>query len=551
MIALLACALLFQDPAPKAPVDSKSDPKQAPLLTSDDVLHSGKVAGFTWTPEQITLMQQSVLDDFTTAQKLWQFHLDNEVPPAFRFDPILPGMQVAPPRLELVADELPATKRPANLEDLAFASIPELAALIKTKQVSCVELAQLSLARLKRLDPKLFCVVSLTETRALAQAKKLDEELAQGHWRGMLHGMPWGAKDLLAARGTKTTWGSPIFKDQVIDVDATVVLKLDAAGAVLVAKLSLGEIAYGDLWFGGRTRNPWSLEQGSSGSSAGPASATVAGCVAFAIGSETLGSIMSPSSRCGASGLRPTFGAVSRHGAMALSWTMDKLGPLCRSAQDCAIVFDAIRGPDGKDQDAVHDTCFAVGHAKNLVGLRVGYPRHAFDKRTHKKVLDELRAIGVTPVPIDLPARIDASDLLSILVCEAATAFDELTRSGDDAKMVWQDKEAWPNTFRAARMIPAVEYLRAMRLRTLLMRDMDALMQQVDVFVNPSEGSQSLALTNLTGHPSIAMPDGLDGRGRPNSITFTGRLFGEQDLLAIARAWQESTHYHQEHPKLE
>jgi Asp-tRNA(Asn)/Glu-tRNA(Gln) amidotransferase A subunit family amidase len=375
--------------------------------------------------------------------------------------------------------------------------------------------------------------------------------LAQGQWRGLLHGIPWGAKDLLAARGTKTTWGSPIFKDQVLDLDATVVQKLDAAGAVLVAKLSLGEIAYGDLWFGGRTRNPWDLEHGSSGSSAGPAAATVAGCVAFAIGSETLGSIMSPSSRCGATGLRPTFGAVSRHGAMALSWTMDKLGPLCRSAQDCAIVFDAIRGPDEEDPAATHDVCFTAGHAKDLSTLRVGYPRHAFDKRTHKRVLDELRAIGVQPVAFDLPSRIDASDLLSILVCEAAAAFDEITRDGDDAKMVWQDKEAWPNTFRAARLIPAVEYLRAMRLRTLLMRDMDAVMQQVDVFVNPTEGSQSLALTNLTGHPAIAMPDGFDGRGRPNSITFTGRLYGEQDLLAIARAWQESTDYHRQHPKLE
>jgi Asp-tRNA(Asn)/Glu-tRNA(Gln) amidotransferase A subunit family amidase len=367
----------------------------------------------------------------------------------------------------------------------------------------------------------------------------------------MLHGIPWGAKDLLAARGTKTTWGSPIYKEQVLDLDATVVEKLDAAGAVLVAKLSLGELAYGDLWFGGRTRNPWDLEHGSSGSSAGPASATVAGCVAFGIGSETLGSIMSPSSRCGASGLRPTFGAVSRHGAMALSWTMDKLGPLCRSAQDCGIVFDAIRGPDGKDPSVVRDTCFATGKPKGFAGFRVGYPRSAFDKRTHKHVLDELRALGVQPVPIDLPARIDASDLLLILTCEAATAFDEVTRSGDDAKMVWQDKEAWPNTFRAARMIPAVEYLRAMRLRTLLMRDMDAVMAQVDVYVHPTEGSRSLTITNLTGHPSIALPDGLDGRGRPQSVTFTGQLYGEQDLLAIARAWQESTDFHRTHPKLE
>jgi Asp-tRNA(Asn)/Glu-tRNA(Gln) amidotransferase A subunit family amidase len=544
MIVFLACVALFQDPK----VEPEAKP---PALSAEDVLHAGKVAGFTWTPEQLAQMQAVVLDDYATAQKLWRFHLDNDVPPAFTFDPLLPGMKVQPQRVALVADELPVMKRPADLEQLAYASIPELAALIKSKQVSCVEMAQMSIARLKRLDPKLLCVVSLTEERALKQARALDKELAQGHWRGMLHGIPWGAKDLLAARGTKTTWGSPIFKDQVLDVDATVVQKLDAAGAVLVAKLSLGEIAYGDLWFGGRTRNPWDLEHGSSGSSAGPASATVAGCVAFSIGSETLGSITSPSSRCGASGLRPTFGAVSRHGAMALSWTMDKLGPICRSAQDCAIVFDAIRGPDEHDPAATHATSFALGHAKDFASLHVGYPRHAFDKRTHQKVLDELRALGVQPVAFDLPSRIDASDLLSILVCEAAAAFDEVTRSGDDAKMVWQDAEAWPNTFRAARLIPAVEYLRAMRLRTLVMRDMDAVMQQVDVFVNPTERSQSLALTNLTGHPAIAMPDGFDGFGHPNSITFTGRLYREQDLLAIARAWQESTQYHRQHPKLE
>jgi Asp-tRNA(Asn)/Glu-tRNA(Gln) amidotransferase A subunit family amidase len=236
---------------------------------------------------------------------------------------------------------------------------------------------------------------------------------------------------------------------------------------------------------------------------------------------------------------------------MALSWTMDKLGPLCRSAEDCGIVFDAIRGPDGHDPDALRTARFGVGRAKNIAALKVGYPKGAFDRPTHKHVLDELKALGVEPVAIDLPTRVNASDLMLILVCEAAAAFDEVTRSGDDAKMVWQDKEAWPNTFRAARLIPAVEYLRAMRLRTLLMRDMDEVMSRVDVYVHPTEGSRSLSITNLTGHPAIAMPDGFDDKDRPRSITFTGRLFGEQDLVAFARAWQESTDYHRRHPKLD
>jgi Asp-tRNA(Asn)/Glu-tRNA(Gln) amidotransferase A subunit family amidase len=335
----------------------------------------------------------------------------------------------------------------------------------------------------------------------------------------------------------------------MLDLDATVVKRLDDAGAILIAKLSLGEIAMGDKWFGGFTRNPWELDKGSSGSSAGSASATVAGCVAFAIGSETLGSIVSPSSVCGATGLRPTFGRVSRHGAMALSWTMDKLGPLARSAEDCAIVLAAIRGPDGLD-GTVHDFPFSAGRAKSVKELKVGYPKGTFTSETHKHVLEELKALGVEPVEIELPKDVPASDLLLILSAEAAAAFDAVTRSGDDDKMVAQDEDAWPNTFRAARLIPAVEYIRANRLRTKLMRDMDELMKTVDVYVHPSRGNASLTITNLTGHPAIAMPDGFDKEGRPRSITFTGRLYGESDLCALARAWQESTDYHRKHPKL-
>jgi Asp-tRNA(Asn)/Glu-tRNA(Gln) amidotransferase A subunit family amidase len=376
------------------------------------------------------------------------------------------------------------------------------------------------------------------EEQALREAEVLDAELAAGRWRGPLHGIPYGAKDLLAARGAPTTWGSPLHEGRVIDADATVVARLREHGAVLLAKTSLGEFAYGDLWQGGRTRNPWDPEQGSSGSSAGSAAAVASGALPFAIGSETLGSIVSPSATCGATGLRPTFGAVSRHGAMCLSFTMDKIGPIARGVDDCAIVFDAMRGPDGKDA-SVARAAFARGRAADFSPLKVGYPRGAFDEAPgHGHVLDQLRAMGCRVEPVDLDFGLPLADLLVVLVVEAATQFDELTRSGDDDAMVWQEEAAWPNTFRAARLVPAVEYLRAQRLRTRVMRRMAELHEQVDVLVHPSFSSELLLATNLTGHPAVCLPDGLDARGLPRSITFSGPLFGESDLVALAQAWQ-------------
>jgi Asp-tRNA(Asn)/Glu-tRNA(Gln) amidotransferase A subunit family amidase len=405
------------------------------------------------------------------------------------------------------------------------------------------------LDRLEKYGPELECVVTLMQERALDQARRADEEIAAGHYRGYLHGIPYGAKDLLAVPGYKTTWGAAPYKDQTIDDTATVIQKLDDAGAVLVAKLTLGALAWGDVWFGGMTRNPWNLEEGSSGSSAGPASATAAGLVAFSIGTETWGSIVSPSTRCGDTGLRPTFGRVSRSGAMALSWSMDKIGPICRSVEDCALVFDAIRGSDGEDQTVI-DAPFNYDYHVDLKTLRIGYVKDLFDAVYPNHVadsttLDVLRGLGATLVPVTLPDYPVAA-LNYILTAEASAAFDDLTRSNRDDLMVRQIKNAWPNVFRGGRFIPAVEYIQANRVRRLVMNDMAKL--SVDVYLAPSFGGDNLLLTNLTGHPCVVLPNGFDADGDPVSITFVGRLFGEATLLAVARAYQNATDFHLRHP---
>jgi Asp-tRNA(Asn)/Glu-tRNA(Gln) amidotransferase A subunit family amidase len=418
------------------------------------------------------------------------------------------------------------------------------------------------LVRLERLDPKLESVITLTKELALEQAARADREIAAGRYRGPLHGIPWGAKDLLSTEGYPTTWGAKSHEDQLIDENATVVERLEEAGAVLVAKLSLGALAWGDVWFGGRTRNPWNLEQGSSGSSAGPAAATAAGLVGFSIGSETWGSIVSPSTRCGVTGLRPTFGRVSRHGAMALSWTMDKLGPICRSVEDCALVLEAIHGPDGRDATAV-DLPFAWDAGIDATRLRLGYVKSLFEApldeedesaaevREHDlATLEKLREIGFDLVPIELP-DLPVESLAFILSAEAAAAFDDLTRSGRDDLLVRQVRYAWPNVFRQARMIPAVEYIQANRVRTILIQRLAAILEAIDVYVVPSYGGDHLLMTNLTGHPAVVLPNGFKEDGTPTSITFMGRMFGEAELLAVAKAYQDATPFHTKYPQLE
>ncbi len=397
------------------------------------------------------------------------------------------------------------------------------------------------------------CVITLTEELALQQARQADEEIATGHYRGPLHGIPWGAKDLLATKGVKTTWGAKPYQDQIIDVDATVVRRLKEAGAVLIAKLTMGALAWGDVWFGGKTRNPWNLEQGSSGSSAGSAAATSAGLVGFSIGTETWGSIVSPSTRCGVTGLRPTFGRVSRYGAMALSWSMDKIGTIGRSVEDCALVFEAITGSDGQDLTVV-DLPFNWNPSLPLKDIRIGYLKKAFEEdyssqKNDEAVLRVLRSLGVELIPLELP-QLPVDSLSFILDAEAAAAFDELTRSGRDDLLVRQQPRAWPNAFRQARLIPAVEYIQANRIRTLLLQAMAEKMKDLDVYVAPSFGGNNLLLTNLTGHPAVVVPNGFDEKGSPTSISFIGDLFEEAKALRVAKAFQEATDFHLQHPKI-
>lgn len=517
-----------------------------------NIARTEKLIGLTFTPKERQLMADDVKDNLAQYIKLRQFPIKNQLRPALVFDPLLYGNTATfepPPKIEFV---LPKVDLPATDEELAFLPVTALAYLIKSRQVTSTRLTRLYLQRLKRYGPKLKCVITLTEKLAMKQATVADGEIAAGKYRGPLHGIPWGAKDLLATRGIKTTWGAAPYKDQMIDEDATVVRRLHDAGAVLVAKLSMGALAWGDVWYEGKTLNPWNLKKGSSGSSAGSAAATAAGLVGFAIGTETWGSIVSPSTRCGVTGLRPTFGRVSRHGAMALSWSMDKIGPICRSAEDCALVFDVIHGPDGKDP-SVTKIPFHWDREKNLADIRVGYLKKEFQRaktnRNDQSVLETLRSIGIKLIPIDLPDT-PVGPLSFVLNAEAAAAFDDLTRSNRDDLLRRQIKRAWPNVFRASRLIPAVEYIQANRIRTQLIMDMTNTLREIDVYVAPSFGGKNLLLTNLTGHPAVVLPNGFDKDGNPTSITFVGNLHQEAKILRIAKAYQDATAFHQKHPDM-
>jgi Asp-tRNA(Asn)/Glu-tRNA(Gln) amidotransferase A subunit family amidase len=516
-----------------------------------EIAAAERVIGLDFSQAERDSMLQDLIDNLNSYLALRKVEIPNSIPPAIEFNPIPVGFKIDQKTRPFVASTAPRLERPANLEDLAFWPVRDLAELIRTKKVSSMELTKMYLDRLKKYGPKLECVITLTEDRALAHAKQADEEIAKGKYRGLLHGIPYGAKDLLAVKGYKTTWGAMPYKDQTIDEDATVIKKLDDAGAVLVAKLTMGALAWGDVWYGGMTRNPWNPEQGSSGSSAGSASATAAGLVAFAIGTETWGSIVSPSTRCGDTGLRPTYGRVSRTGAMALSWSMDKIGPICRTVEDCAIVLDAIRGADGIDQTLI-EAPFNYTPKVNLKKLRIGFLKKLFDEKYDNNANDaatlaKLRDLGCELVPVELPDYpVDA--IAFILSAEAAAAFDELMRSGRDSLMVRQTREAWPNVFRASRFIPAVEYIQANRLRYIIIQDMQKL--GVDVWLSPSFGGSNLLLTNLTGHPCVVLPNGFDDKGSPTSITFMGKLFGEAELLAVAKAYQDATDFHLKHPPL-
>lgn len=523
-------------------------------ITTNDLSVAEKLIGLEFDETERKQMLSDVQEMPATFKGMRSHSIDNSIPPAFDFNPVPQGVTFDKTQYPIVWDLPTSVEVPKNEERLAFYSIPELAWLLKNQKITSTQLTKVYLNRLKKHGETLECVITITEEMALAQAKRADDEIKAGKYRGLLHGIPYGVKDLLAVEGTKTTWGAMPYKDQVIEETATVVKKLEAVGAVLVAKLTLGALAWGDVWYGGVTKNPYNLEQGSSGSSAGSASAVVAGLVGFAIGTETLGSIVSPSTRCSASGLRPSYGRVSRTGAMALSWTMDKIGPICRSAEDCAIVFNTIVGTDGKDQSLI-DLPFNYNATTSLSDLRIGYIKDYFEADYRNKAKDSaslevLRSLGADLKPVSLPNTLPLGSMYPILSVEAAAAFDELTRSNQDSLMVRQIKNAWPNTFRYSRFVPAVEYIQANRLRYELIQQMHEVMKDFDVIVTPSYGGSQLFITNLTGHPCVVVPNSYQPDERPSSISFIGNLYDEGKLLTIARAFQKATDFEDKHPQL-
>ncbi|GAB4026976.1 amidase [Spirosoma koreense] len=533
-----------------------SDDAKKPL-TADMVEVAARVIGLDFTPVE----RDSMLDNLNNARndydELRKIDLPNEVAPALYFNPLPTGFTMPTGPSSFKASPAGKVSLPANRDELAFYTVGQLGELIRTRQISSVELTQFFLNRLKTYAPKLHSVITLTDELALSQAKRADAELKAGKYRGPLHGIPYGAKDLLAKKGYKTTWGAEPYKDQTIDMDATVIQKLEAAGAVLCAKMSLGALAMGDVWYDGMTRNPWNLNAGSSGSSAGSASSVAAGLLPFAIGTETLGSIVSPSTVCGTTGLRPTFGRVSRHGAMALSWSMDKIGPIARTVEDCALVFNAIYGPDGNDL-TVMAAPFRYTPASSLKGMRIGYVKKAFESNYANRANDSLtlqtlRTLGAELVPFDLPTGVPSNRISFVLGAEAAAAFDELTRSGRDDLLVRQGKGAWPNRFRSSRFVPAVEYIQANRARTKLINEMNKQLKaaRIDVYISPAYAGGNLTLTNLTGHPCVVLPNGFTKQNTPTSITFMGQLFEEGKLLSVAKAYQDATQWHKKHPVLQ
>ncbi len=508
--------------------------------------------GLSFTEAETDSMSDGVSGYRSDYDALRELPLPNEVSPSLYFNPLPFGFEPSQHQNTIewkIPDDIDL---PDNRSELAFYSVSQLASLIEKQKITSVELTRFFLERLRNYGDTLECIITLTDSLALAQAVKADAEIAAGLYRGPLHGIPYGIKDLFSTPGYRTTWGAMPYKEQQLDRTATVVRRLEEAGAILVAKLTLGALAWGDVWYGGTTRNPWNLKQGSSGSSAGSASATAAGLVPFAIGTETLGSIVSPSTRCGTTGLRPTFGRVSRYGAMALSWTMDKIGPICRNALDCALVFDAIRGVDSRDRSTI-PASFNI-QFDSITELKVGYFANLFPGNQAAEITDptllELETLGIDLVPVDFKPSVPISQLRFILNAEAAAAFDELTRSNRDDEMVRQIKRAWPNTFRQARLIPAVEYLQANRLRTLLIEELHELFQEYDVIVTPTFGGDQLTATNLTGHPALVLPNGFDQNGRPGSITFLANLFDEASLLMLGHAYQSGTDYEDKHPEL-
>lgn len=519
-----------------------------------DIPPAEKIISLRFTKAKEDSLLGLVKDRSKEYDKMHRFSLDNSIPMSMMQSPLLPYMDLNKKQLPVKFIIPENVIMPANKNDLAFYSILQLASLIKNKKISSVELTKFFIDRLKKYGDTLQCVISYTGDIAMLQAARADKEIAAGKYRGPLHGIPYGLKDLFAVRGTKTTWGAEPYKDQVIDNDSYVFSKLTEAGAVLIAKLTLGALAMDDYWFGGRTKNPWRMLEGSSGSSAGSAAATVAGLVPFAIGTETYGSIISPSTVCGATGLRPTFGSISRSGAMTLCWSLDKAGPICRSAEDAAIVFNYLHGTDGKDAAAVNMPFNYTGKA-DLSKMKIAYAKNYFGKKdtlgNENAVLEVFKSAGAQLIPIDFPdSGLYNFDMIGIIIgSESAAAFDGFTRTGLDDKMTRQGTGEWPNYFRASRFIPAVEYVNANRHRYLLMQKVNEVTDKYDVIICPTWVGNQAAITNLTGNPAVSIPTGFDKNNGPTSITLVGKLYDEATLLAIAKIYQEATQWNKMHPE--
>ncbi|WP_194975413.1 amidase [Aquiflexum lacus] len=526
--------------------------KKANEISPAMISGAESLIGMEFSPAEKDSMIQNLTNQRNGFERMRDQKLENATAPALYFNPLPHGFipdQVQKPHGWGLSKDL---QLPADDTDIAFLPVSDLAVLIQNKKISSERLTKIYLERIKNYSDTLQCLITLLENEAIASAKAMDAEIAQGKYRGPLHGIPYGIKDLLAVKDTKSTWGAMPYKDQVIDETATVVEKLQDAGAVLVGKFTLGALAMGDVWYGGVTKNPWNLKQGSSGSSAGSASAVSAGLVPFAIGTETLGSIVSPSTRNGVTGLRPTFGRVSRHGAMALSWSMDKLGPISRSALDNGIVLSIINGLDTKDKSTIA-AALNYDASKSIKELKIGYFPGLFEGEgleNDRKVLEDLKNLGLTLHPLELTTSMPIASLRFILVAEAAAAFDDLTRSNSDELLVAQHKNAWPNIFRSARFIPAVEYIQANRHRSILIEEIHSLFQEFDVIISPSFGGNQLLITNLTGHPALCLPNGFTENGSPTSITFLANLFEEEKLIMLGRAYQDHTDWQKKRPPL-
>jgi len=520
-------------------------------ITSDMIDAAAQLAGLTFSAADRKEMVAGINANLQGIAARRKVYIDQNVPPPLYFNPAVPGQTFDDRREAFIQSTRPDVARPANLEDIAYWPVTNIALLVQSQQVSSLELTQMYIQRIKKYDGDLNSVTTLTEELGLSQARQADAEIANGKYRGTLHGIPWGAKDVIAKRGYRTTWGSEAYRDQVVDIDATVVTKLEQAGAVLIAKLVTGEIARGDRSLGKQTRNPWKPDEGSGGSSAGPGSATAAGLVGFSLGSDTTGSILGPSRTCGVTGLRPTFGRISRHGVMPVCWSLDKIGPICRSVEDCAVVFDAILGPDNQDL-AVVDRPFNWNGNRRLDGLTVGILEDAFDTNDSSfdnATLAALEKLGVEFVPFALPVHADMDALQMLLVDEAA-AFDELVQTGRIDMLIQDREEPEDMLMRIARLLPAVEYLQIQRLRMLMMQKMEKAMRNIDVYIAPHTGSPNTSATSLTGHPAISVPNGFDADGKPSGILFVGQLYGEAELMTVAKSYQDATDFHLTYPSL-